>query len=159
MFGTKSNHVFFSQCCIIIVKTQAFLFMFLIKAFKILPKLLWLPKSLWSPYHGGPGSQIQRRWGLYPFLPKRPQKRFILKKKKVRNWRSQVVWPAGWVDGVGASEKLVHQYTEEPQNITDSISTTEKKSERKSETNTKEDNVNNENLAGIKTFLWIWMVK
>ena len=48
---------------------------------------------------------------------------------------------------------MVHQYTEEPQNITDSISTTEKKSEIKSETNTKEDNVNNENLAGIKTFL------
>ena len=41
----------------------------------------------------------------------------------------------------------MHQYTEEPQNITDSISTTEKKSEIKSETNTKEDNVNNEKLA------------
>ena len=63
-----------------------------------------------------------------------------------RNWRSQVVWPAGWVDGVGASEKLVHQYKRESQNITDSISTTEKKSKWKSGTNTKEDNVNNEKL-------------
>ena len=41
---------------------------------------------------------------------------------------------------------MVHQYKRESQNITDSISTTEKKSKRKSGTNTKEDNVNNEKL-------------
>ena len=37
------------------------------------------------------------------------------------NWRSQVVWQAGWADGMGESEKLV-QWRISWQNTTDSIS-------------------------------------
>ena len=45
IFGTKSNHVFFFQCCNIIVKTQAFLLMYVLdQSFKNTSKTTLAPK-------------------------------------------------------------------------------------------------------------------
>ena len=88
MFGTKSNHAFFFQRCIIIVKTQAFPWMYVLELLKLLK---YFQNYFGSQNPFGPPIMVALEVNYKDggigggvcilFLPKRPQKRYILKKK------------------------------------------------------------------------------